>query len=301
MRHAVPAIVPLPGNTSAVEALASSLHAEVAALSYSGPQSLTDAADLRQKAMALSEVMRRAGLDGTEALIAAREAERALGQMLAVGREAGDLASRGRDVGATNLTDLGIQPNLGADCSTLARLDDEEWGVLVDAARSSLGEAVSRSAFVHGARQIIAQRDAREAVRTTAAEHAREVAQAAQEAAQRLHALLTTPYVPSTPTLLADELRIEPPRWSEPAFERTGQPNLDAVDTSIDAQRHRAAVKVMNDLVTMLERTPPVLTDDVWTAVNVMEARRTVARLNDALALWVRMLNRQWDDMNEET
>lgn len=300
MRTSVPAIVPLPGHTSAVEALASSLSAEVAALRYTGPRSLTDAASLRERAMALGEVMRRAGLDGTEALIAAREAERALGQMLAIGREAGDLASRGRDIGATNLTDLGIQPNLGADCATLARLDSDEWDVLVDTARSSLGEAVSRSAFVSGARQLIAQRDAREASRTTATEHAREVAQAAQEAALRLQTLLTTPYVPSTPTLLPDELRIESPHWRESAFERIGQPNLDAVDTSIDAQRHRAAVKVMGDLVTMLERTPPVLTDDVWTAVNVMEARRTVARLTDSLALWVRMLNRQWDEMNEE-
>lgn len=300
MRQTVPALISIPGNTSAVEALTSGLHAEVAALTYTGPSSLTDAADLRQKAMALSEVMRRAGLDGTEALIAAREAERALGQMLAVGREVGDIASRGRDVGATNLTDLGIQANLGADCTTLARLDDDEWDVLVDTARASLGEHVSRSAFVSGARQIIAARESREAVRTTAAEHAREVAQAANEAAVRLQALLTTPYVPQSPTLMADELRIEVPRWTEHAFERTGQPNLDAVDTSIDAQRHRAAVKVMGDLVHMLERTPPVLTDDVWTAVNVMEARRTVAHLTDALALWVRMLNRQWDEMNEE-
>ena len=300
MRTSVPAIVPLPGHTSAVEALASSLSAEVAALSYRGPESLTDAAALRQQAMALSEVMRRAGLDGTEALIAAREAERALGQMLAVGREAGDLANRGRDIGATNLTDLGIQPNLGADCSTFARLAEEDWDVLVATARDSAGERVSRAAFISGARQMLAARESAERVQATAAEHAREVAQAAQDAAQRLQTLLTTPYVPSAPTLMANELRIETPHWNEAAFEMTGAPNLDAVDTSIDAQRHRAAVKVMGDLVTMLERTPPVLTDDVWTAVNVMEARRTVARLTDSLALWVRMLNRQWEDMNEE-
>lgn len=295
MRTPVPAVVNLPGTTSAVEALASSIHAEVAALSYRGPESLQDVTDIRERAMALSEVMRRAGLDGTEALIGAREAERALGLMLAIGREAGDIASRGRDIGATNLSDLGIQTNLAADCATLARLTDEDWDVLVETARHSQGERVSRAAFVSGARQMIAARESAERVQATAAEHAREVAEAARRAAERLRDLAATPYVPLQPTLLPDELRIDVDMAS--SFARR---DAEPVDESIDAQRYRAAVKVMDDLTHMLERTPPVLTDDVWTAVNVLSARATVARLTDALAAWLRMLNRQWDEATQE-
>jgi hypothetical protein len=290
MRTSVPAVVNLPGTTSAVEALATSIHAEVAALSYRGPESLQDATDIRQRAMALSEVMRRAGLDGTEALIGAREAERALGLMLAIGREAGDIANRGRDIGATNLSDLGIQTNLAADCATLARLTEEDWDVLVATARHSAGERVSR-----GARQMLAARESAERVQATAAEHAREVAEAARKAAERLSDLLTAPYTPLQPTLQPDELRMDFHGYPASAPRVT-----EATDNSIDAQRHRAAVKVMDDLTHMLERTPPVLTDDVWTAVNVLSARATVARLTDALAAWLRMLNRQWDEATGE-
>lgn len=296
-RQSVPAVAALvlPSDEHAIDALMRGIHAEVAALAYRGPESLQDASDIRQRAMALGEVMRRAGLDGTEALIGAREAERALGQMLAIGREAGDLANRGRDIGATNLSDLGIQPNLAADCATLARLADEDWDVLVAKARHTMGEAVSRAAFVSGARQMLAARASHEQAHATAAERAREVAEAALKASERLQALLIAPYTPLQPVLMPDELRIDFHGYLDTAPRVT-----ESMDNSIDAQRHRAAVKVMDDLVRMLERTPPVLTDDVWTAVNVLSARATVARLSDALAAWVRMLNRQWSEATED-
>ena len=142
---------------------------------------------------------------------------------------------------------------------------------------------------------MLAAREAAEHTRTSAAEHAREVAEAALRAHEALAAMQARPYQPIQPVLQPDELRIDVDMAS--AFARR---DAEPVDESLDAVRHRAAVKVMDDLTHMLERTPPVLTDDVWTAVNVLSARATVARLNDALAAWLRMLNRQWDEATRE-
>lgn len=74
------------------------------------------------------EVARRAGVSEVEWMLAAREAERALGRMLIAGREAGDIRSQGQgNMDGLNLSDLGVEHNLAADAVVLARVPDEVW------------------------------------------------------------------------------------------------------------------------------------------------------------------------------
>lgn len=71
----------------------------------------------------------------------ARDAERALGLMLAAGREVGDIRSqrdgtvglRGRE--AQTLASLDLDKNLAADCATFAKLSDDDWSLTLSTAQ----------------------------------------------------------------------------------------------------------------------------------------------------------------------
>lgn len=67
---------------------------------------------------------------------------RKLGQMLAEGREAGDIAGEGRrptigDTDSCTLADLGIQPDYAATVARFASIPDDVWGAHSDVGAES--------------------------------------------------------------------------------------------------------------------------------------------------------------------
>lgn len=132
------------------------LRQEVELLVYSGPLSLAAAADLRTRVAAAAALAVRAGVDEIDWMLAAREAERKLGQMLLAGREAGEVAAHGwrSDVDRTDITslaDLGLTRDLGAEAVLLGRVPDDVWTSLVAEVEGDQSSA-TKKAFMRSAR-----------------------------------------------------------------------------------------------------------------------------------------------------
>jgi len=158
------------------------LRAEIAQLSYTGPESVQDAQIMRQKMAATVEVAKRAGADESHYRRLAREAERKLGQMLTAARAAGDLAGEGKQTVATidSLATLGIGRDLAADASLFARIPDDLWS-------EYLGQVTTRTGLVNLARGWLTESEKLDKQR---AEQARKLAELAVQAPD-LHALVS--------------------------------------------------------------------------------------------------------------
>jgi|SRR5215472_5352295 len=268
-----------------------SQRAEIAALEYDGPESLTDAAHLRERMAAGAELAKRAGLDAREYLWTAREAERALGRMIVAARQAGDLKdgtgppehlSDGTTI--STLADLGISRDLAAHAAALAKVPDEVW-----AEWHADDQEATRSAVSGTVRRYLAAVESARAGAAAAQREADEIRREREALAARLRKISEQDTLPAVPPLAEDEtstagfgiaLAAAVPEAPNPA------PKPDPAGRAQDNLILR-----IDALAAEITRHDPVIVHDEWRDASVMAARAAARRLTDALASWTRQLN----------
>lgn len=276
---------------------------QIVAQEYTGPESLRDAADLRERMAATVDLARRARVDARAHLWHAREAERALGRLILAAREAGDLTKAGAavrwDVNLHQLEDYGISHQLGAHAVSLARVPDELWAQWREQDAEPTQAAVGKSARTY-AQQLVDVREQAEQRRdaTRRAEQARRERLAAIEAEyEQMIARNTPPAEPSPPPLTDEETDVSAVDFVLPAAavdEPTAADERDPV-----GDEWLRLFRRIEQLVGTLDDALPALPEDRFADLTVMSARDLGRRVVDAAALWVRHVNAQYTERIE--
>lgn len=261
---------------------------------YGGPGSVRDAATLREQMAATVDLARRARVDAREYLWNAREAERALGRMILAAREAGDLAGDGGDRHSPSvstqatLTDLGISRDLAAHAVSLAKVSDDVWRAWHAWDVDPTQGAVSRSAREYLSKleavkaHANAERNAARQLRERKAEIERELA-AVADRAQRAVTVDIPPLRDEETAAIGVDIVVS----------ATAVEEMDDRDR-INGDRWLAAMRRIEQLVTVLEQTPPPLPDDRFADLTVLSARDLARRITANTAIWLRAVNDQY-------
>jgi hypothetical protein len=265
-------------------------------MEYEDQASLTEAETLRRKLAAAVQVAQRARTNELETMLAAREADRALGRMILAAREAGDLATEGQwdDQGAVlTLDSLKINRNLAADAVALAQVPDDLWRKQLD--DTDVLSGATYRAVTRWAREYL---DAHERAERTRKEQIAAEKKLAEDAEKRLAELRAAPVDPVIPPLRPDETSLEGADVALGAMLPEDQgPSVDERPEIIQQEK---LIKSAAQLVDKIESCDPTIRNDAARDADVLAARSAIRRLVDSATIWLRTLNALYADLGKD-
>jgi chromosome segregation ATPase len=267
-----------------------SARTEIAALQYAGPASITTARELRDRMAATVDLARRARIDAREHMWNAREAERALGRMIATAREVGDLADgMGRPDGVDTLDTIGISRDLAALSTRLAKVPDDHWSRWHEQDIEPTQRAIDAAAreYERNLNMVAQQAEGRRAQERRLREEAERIEQQLGELANRAAPIASVPALRDDETDTSSAGLVAPATAVEEPVDDRDRQRGDAWLTHLRA---------VEQVITVLQRRPPELPHDRFADLTVLTARDLARRITDAAAIWVRAVNASYDE-----